>query len=50
MLHTLGRKATDKERQLGLEFVAQTHASPEEVRWEMLAHNLLICNEFFYIR
>ncbi|MCU0710374.1 MAG: DUF1553 domain-containing protein, partial [Pirellula sp.] len=32
MLHTLGRKATDKERQLGLEFVAQTHASPEEVR------------------
>jgi hypothetical protein len=50
MLHTLGRKATDKERQLGLEFVAQTHASPEEIRWEMLAHNLLICNEFFFVR
>jgi hypothetical protein len=50
MLHILGRTATEKERQLALEFVAQTHATPEEARWEMLAHNLLICNEFFYVR
>jgi hypothetical protein len=44
MMQILGRSATDREREIYLQFVS------EPSRWEMLSHNLLICNEFFYIR
>jgi hypothetical protein len=44
MMQILGRSASDREREVYLQFVS------EPSRWEPLAHNLLICNEFFYIQ
>jgi hypothetical protein len=58
MMQTLGRRASDREREAYLQFVNEpSHPQPDAElssrtasRWEMLAHNLLICNEFFYIQ
>ena len=55
---TLGRSASDREREVYLQFVREPSLSASDSagqraaasRWEMLAHNLLICNEFFYIQ
>jgi len=64
MMQTIGRTANERERELYLKFVSEpsvpavdpasatspSATSPSATRWEMLAHNLLICNEFFYIQ
>jgi hypothetical protein len=58
MMQTVGRPANEREREVYLQFVnAPTlpaniaGGSPAAAsRWELLAHNLLICNEFFYIK
>jgi hypothetical protein len=65
MMQTVGRPPNEREREVYLRFVSEpsvpvvdptsatspsTTSSLSTTRWEMLAHNLLICNEFFYIQ